>query len=58
MLTHFTLFLFAFIGYHPCFTNTVHHGVFTEVVQIGNICQFALSISQSLGRDFWSVSEF
>jgi hypothetical protein len=29
----------------------VYHGVFTEVVQIDTICQFALSISQSLGRD-------
>ena len=44
-------FLFAFIGYNPCFTNSVYHGVFTEAEQIDIICQFALSISQSLGRD-------
>jgi hypothetical protein len=51
------IFLFAFIGHNPCFTNSVYHGVFTEVVQIDTICHFALSISQSLGRDFWSVPE-
>ena len=28
-----------------CFTNSVHHGVFTEVVKIDTACQFALSIS-------------
>jgi len=30
----FLYFLFAFIGFNPCFTISVYHGIFTEVVQL------------------------
>jgi hypothetical protein len=37
-------FLFAFICYNPCFTNSVHHGIFTDVVQLSKFYRFNLSI--------------
>jgi hypothetical protein len=31
------IFLIAFIGYNPCFTKKVYHGIFTEVVQFEQV---------------------
>jgi hypothetical protein len=42
------LFLFAFIRYNPCFTNQVHHGIFTDVIQFSNFYRFNLKILISL----------
>ena len=58
-LAHQILFFFsfAFIGYNPCVTIWVYHGIFTAVLTIHTIYQFTFKVSsQYLGGTFWSVS--
>jgi len=50
-------FLFAFIGFNLCFTISVYHGIFTEVVTVDTIHQFPFKVlSHYLEGTCWSVT--